>query len=77
MGFLLQDMDSMVRTTMAIEEEIDDANNIRDAGASGKRKEGQLLLAQGRSRGLLLHNSFKGKATVIKAKAGLLARQGR
>ena len=41
MGFLLQDMDSMVRTTMAIEREIDDVKSIWDAGASGKRKEGQ------------------------------------
>ena len=40
-GFILQDMDSMVRTTMAIEREIDDAKSIRDAGASGKRKESQ------------------------------------
>ena len=38
-GFLLQDMDSMVRTAMAIEREIDDARSIRDAGASDKRKE--------------------------------------
>ena len=38
-GFLLQDMDSMVRTVMAIEREIDDARSIRDAGASEKRKE--------------------------------------
>ena len=29
-GFLLQDMDSMVRTTMAIEREIEDARSIRD-----------------------------------------------
>ena len=40
-GFLLQDMDSMVRTTMEIEREIDDARSIRDAGTSEKRKEGQ------------------------------------
>ena len=38
-GFLLQDMDSMVRTAMAIEKEIEDAQSIRDAGASGKRNE--------------------------------------
>ena len=41
MGFLLQDMDSMVKTTMAIGREIDDVKSIRDAGASGKRKESQ------------------------------------
>ena len=34
-------MDSMVRTAMPIEREIDDARSIRDAGASDKRKEGQ------------------------------------
>ena len=33
-GFLLQDMDSMVKTAMTIEREIDDARSIRDAGAS-------------------------------------------
>ena len=38
-GSFLQDMDSMVRTTMAIEREIKDARSIRDAGASGKRRE--------------------------------------
>ena len=34
-------MDSMVRTVMAIEREIDGTKRIRDAGASGKRKESQ------------------------------------
>ena len=38
-GFHLQDMDSMVRTTMAIERETYDARSIRDAGTSDKRKE--------------------------------------
>ena len=41
-GFLLQDMDSMVRTTMVIEREVNDAKSIRDTGASDKRKENQL-----------------------------------
>ena len=42
-GFLLQDMDYMVRTTMAIEREreIEDARSIRDVGASDKWKEDQ------------------------------------
>ena len=39
-GLLLQDMDTMVRTAMAIEGEIVDAKSIQDAG-TGKRKEGQ------------------------------------
>ena len=40
-GFLLQDMDSMVKMAMAIERKIEDAQNIRDAGASDKRKKGK------------------------------------
>ena len=40
-GLLLQDMDSMVNTTMAIEREIDDALSIRDKSANEKRKENQ------------------------------------
>ena len=40
-GFLLQDMDSMVKMAMTIEKEIDDARSIRDTGAGDKRKEGQ------------------------------------
>ena len=35
-------MNSMVRTAMAIEREVDDARSIRDAGASDKMKESQL-----------------------------------
>ena len=34
-------MDSMARTAMAIEREIDDAQSICDASASDKRNEGQ------------------------------------
>ena len=41
MGFLLQYMDSMVRMTMVIEREIDDARSIRDTSTGDKRKEGQ------------------------------------
>ena len=38
-GFLLQDMNSMVKTAMAIEREIEDARSIRDTVSSGKRNE--------------------------------------
>ena len=47
-GLLLQDMDSMVMTTMTIEREIEDAWSIRDAGASGKRKESQSSSSSGK-----------------------------
>ena len=38
-GLLLQDMDLMVKTTMTIEREVDDAWSIRDVGASEKKRE--------------------------------------
>ena len=46
--FLLQDMDSMVRTAMAIEREREDAQSIQDAGDSGKRKENQPSSSSGK-----------------------------
>ena len=52
-------MDSMVRTTMAIE----------------KERRASLLLVQERSRRLLVHDGFRDRAAGIRAKAilGLLA----
>ena len=41
-GLLLQDMDLMFRTAMAIEREVNDAQNIRDTDVKDKRKESQL-----------------------------------
>ena len=38
-GLLLQDMDLMVKTTMIIKREVDDARNIWDAGIKDKRRE--------------------------------------
>ena len=38
MVHLLQDMDSMVKTTLAIEREMDDARSIWDSSVSDKRK---------------------------------------
>ena len=40
-GLRLQDMDSMVGTTLTIEREIEDARSTRDASVSGKRKDSQ------------------------------------
>ena len=40
-GLRLQDMDSMVGTTLTTEREIEDARSTRDAGVSSKRKESQ------------------------------------
>ena len=38
-GLLLQDMDSMVRTALTIEREIEDARSTRDAGVGSKRED--------------------------------------
>ena len=40
-GLRLQDMDSIVRTVLAIEREMEDAQGIRDASVGGKRKDDQ------------------------------------
>ena len=40
-GLRLQDMDSKVRMTLAIEREMEDVRNARDASVSGKRKDSQ------------------------------------
>ena len=40
-GLRLRDMDSMVRTTLTIEREIEDARSTRDASVNSKRKESQ------------------------------------
>ena len=46
-GLLLQDTKTMVKTSMAIEREIDDAKSIQDVGVSGKRKENQFSSSSG------------------------------
>ena len=47
-GLPLQDMDSMVGTTLTIEREMEDARSTQDAGASGKRKESQSSSSSGK-----------------------------
>ena len=47
-GLLLQDMDSIVRTTTTIEREIEEAWSIRDASAGSKRKESQSPSSSGK-----------------------------
>ena len=62
-GFRLRDMDSMVGMTLAIEGEIEDTWNTRDAGVGSKRED-QLLLVRGKGRGLMLHTSFRTRARI-------------
>ena len=47
-GLRLQDMDSMVGTTLTIEREMVDAQNTRDASVSGKRKDSQSSSSSGK-----------------------------
>ena len=47
-GLRLQDMDSMVGTTLTIEKEIEDAWSTRDASVSSKRKDSQSSSSSGK-----------------------------
>ena len=49
-GLRLQDMDSMVRITLTIEREIEDARSTRDSGVSSKRKESQSSSSSGKKQ---------------------------
>ena len=49
-GLRLQDMDSMVGTTLTIEREIEDAQSTRDAGVSSKSKESQSSSSSGKKQ---------------------------
>ena len=60
-GLLLQDMDSMVGTTLTIEREIEDARSTRDAGFSGKRKESQSSSSSGKKQRASSSRGFQGR----------------
>ena len=49
-GLHLQDMDSMVRTALTIEREMEDARNTRDASVIGKRKDSQSSSSTGKRK---------------------------
>ena len=55
----LQDMDSMVGTTLTIEREIEDARSTWDAGISRKGRRVSLLPVQERGRELLVHEGSR------------------
>ena len=59
-GFLLQDMDSIVRTSIAIEREIEDAQRIRDVGANDKRKEDRPSSSSGKKLKASNSRGFQG-----------------
>ena len=61
MGFLIQYMDSMVTTAMAIERETEDTRNIRDAGTGGKWKESQTSSSSGKKTRASNSRGFQGQ----------------
>ena len=75
-GLRLQDMDSMVGTTLTIEREIKDARNTRDASVSGKRKDSQSSSSSGKrqrassSRGSQSHDHPGQRQMRIAGRAG-------
>ena len=60
-GLHLQDMDSMVGTTLTIEREIEDARNTRDVGVSSKRKESQSSSSSGKKQRASISCGFQGR----------------
>ena len=60
-GLHLQDMDSMVGTTLTIEREIEDARSTRDAGVSSKRKESQSSSSSGKKPKASSSRGFQGR----------------
>ena len=81
-GLLLQDIDLMVKTTITIEGEVDDASSIQDVGVKDKRKKIQpSSSSSGKKQKAYVSHGFKDKAKVNRPKReealGLLDRQGR
>ena len=61
MGLLLQDLELMVRIAIAVEREVDDAQNIREAGVKDKRKESQpFSSSSGKKQNTFTPQGFQG-----------------
>ena len=60
-GFLLQDMEFMVRMAMAIEKEREDAQSIQDTVSSDKRKEDQPSSSSGNKQKTFIPQGFQGR----------------
>ena len=60
-GLHLQDMNSIVGTTLTIEREIEGAHGTRDAGVSSKRKESQSSSSSGKKKRASSSRGFQGR----------------
>ena len=68
MGLLLQDIDSMVGTALAIEREIDDARSIRDTGAGDNRKKGHPSSSSGKKQRTFVPRGFSRQGWISRLK---------
>ena len=69
-GLLLHDLDSMVRTAIVIEKEVDDAQNIRDVGVKDKKRETQPSFSNsGKRQRSSTPQGFQGQGHSYQAKA--------
>ena len=75
-GLHLQDMDSMVGTTLTIEREIEDARSTRDTDASDKRKESQSSSSSGKRQRASSSRGFRVEAIRAKDISGLPVKLG-
>ena len=66
-------MDFIVKTTMAIVREIEDAGSIRDTGASDKRKEGQPSSSSGKKLKASSSRGFQGQGRVYQGQGHIKA----
>ena len=76
-GLRLQDMDSMVGTTLIIKREIEDARSTRDTGANGMRKESQSSSSSGKKPKLLVHVGSRAAAIRARDRSRFPVRLGR
>ena len=61
-GLRLQDMDSMVGTTLTIERDIEEARSTWDVGVSIKRKESQSSSSSGKKQRASSSRGFQGRS---------------
>ena len=75
-GLRLQDMNSIVGTTLTIEREIEDARSTQDAGVSSKRKENQpsSSIELGLEVEALEDPLYVSSPLVIRARIGMICR---
>ena len=74
-GLRLRDMDSMVRTTLTIEREIEDARSTRDAGVGSKRED-QPSSSSGKRQKTSASHEFQDQGQDWACERGLPQRQG-